>query len=375
MSGKMIRVLYLYENLNIGGAEQLLVTTLKYLDYGKFKPLVYCIGKKGRLAEEVEKNGIPVKLLNKKSSLYNIGIVLELIKIFKRERPDVLHANLFYPGYFGRIAAFFAGVPVVIVTEHGTHSNLKKWYHYCIDFTLSFFTTKIIAVSCAVREYLLKYSRIRADKISVIYNAVDFERFDSVYDTDKDLIRSKLNFPGSDFLIGAVSNLAPWKGQHILLEAFRDVLKTFPEARLYIIGRDNNGFQHRLEKFAQENNFLEKVHFLGERRDVPQILRALDAFVLPSLSEGLGISLLEAMYLGLPAIASGTEGVLEIIEDNKDGLLFPPGDCKALAEKLIEVLKDREKAASLGVNAREKIKKRFSPQGYIEKLSALYLFK
>lgn len=370
----MIRVLYLYENLNIGGAEQLLVTTLKYLDRGKFMPLVYCIGKKGRLADEIEKNGIPVKLLNKKSTFYNIGIVLDLIKILKTEKPDVLHANLFYPSYFGRIAAFVARVPVVIVTEHGTHSNFKKWYHYFIDFTLSIITTKIIAVSCAVKEYLLKYSHIRASKISVVYNAVDFERFDCVYDTDKGVIRRKLNFPDSDFLIGAVSNLAPWKGQHILLEAFNDVRKAFPAASLYIIGRDNNGFKLRLEKFALENNFLEKVHFLGERRDVPQILRALDVFVLPSLSEGLGISLLEAMYLGLPAIASGTEGVLEIIEDNKDGLLFPPGDHKALAEKLIEVFKDRERAESLGASAREKIKKNFSPKGYIEKLSQLYLY-
>lgn len=367
-----VKILYLFEGLGIGGAEQLLLTTLKYLNREKFSPVVYCIGRNGKIAEEIEALNIKVVALNKNMRLWNLSAVSGLIKVYRREKPHIVHTHLFYANYFGRIAAIIQRVPVVVTTEHGTHGYFKKFYHHLADFILSFFTVKTIAVSRAVKEYMLKSTFIPKHKISVIYNAVDFDRFKRIGESDRIAIRRSLFLPDSSFVIGCVSNLAPWKGQFHLLRAFVKVKGVFPGAELCIIGRGTTVFQRRLESFARENNILGSVHFLGERRDVPEMLKAIDIFVFPSLTEGLGISLLEAMYMKLPVIASATEGILEIVEDNKDGILVPGGDTESLAEGIIALSKDTEKMKTMGLNAREKVERLFSPGDYIKKLESFY---
>lgn len=368
----MTKILYLCETLGIGGAEQLILTTLKYLNRNKFYPVVYCIGENGEIGNAIKEIGIQVTPLNRRCYLWNIEIFRDLVQIFKREKPKILHCHLFYPSYFGRIAAIFAKVPTVIITEHGTYSNFKKFYHHWIDFMLASFTTKIIAVSNAVRKYLLSHTLIPPHKITVIYNAVDFDRFDKAYGMDKFLVRQNFGFLNSDFIIGCVSNLAPWKGQLSLLQAFVEVTKAFPQARLCIVGRNNCGFRGQLEAFAQRKGFGESVYFLGERRDVPELMRAFDIFVFPSLTEGLGISLLEAMYMEIPAVASNTEGIAEIIENNKDGVLVPAEDSQTLARETLILLKDKEKMKRIASNARLKVKDFFSPQIHIKRLESLY---
>jgi len=367
-----VKILYLYENLNIGGAEQLLLTTLKYLNRNKFYPVVYCIGEKGQISEEIEELGIKVVSLKRKVSLWNVRVIDALARIFRRENPDIVHCHLFYANYFGRIAAIFARVPIIIITEHGTSSNFKKFYHHWIDFLLSFFTSKIIVVSKAVQRYLARHTLILPYKTTIIYNSVDFDRFDNAYEMDKGLIRRRLGFVDSCLLIGCVSNLAPWKGQFFLLRAFAEVVKPFPNAKLGIVGRSTPCFKSQLEAFVQKNGLSENVYFLGERRDIPEILKALDIFVFPSLAEGLGISLLEAMYMGLPAVASRTEGILEIIEDNRDGILVPPGDSNALAEGIITLLKDPDKRRRICDNAAKKARSFSSPLSYIKRLESCY---
>lgn len=374
MSDKRIKkIFYLIDNLNSGGAEQLLFITLKFLEKKRYVPVVYCIQEKGKIAQEIEEQlAISVHCLNRRCRLWNLRVVIDLMRIFLKERPDILHTNLFYANYFGRIAAIFTRVPVVVITEHGSYSNFKRFYHHWIDFILSLFTAKIIAVSNAVKEYLLKHTLIPGSKITVIYNAVDFEKFDNALKQEKSFMRSKLGFSESDFLLGCVATLAPWKGQFYLLEAFAEIKKFHPNLKLLYVGRDPIEFRAQLEDYARKNNLDGSVHFLGERRDVPDILRALDFFIFPSLTEGLGIALLEAMYMGLPAIASGLEGILEIVEDGKDALLSSAGDSQDLANKIRILVEDGQIKNNLGYNAREKVKSNFSPQVFIENLEVLY---
>lgn len=369
----MKKILYLIENLKIGGAEQLLLTTVKYLNRHKFYPVVYCLCEKGEIGQEIERLGIRVEALNERTNLWNFTLVRKIRHVLKAERPDILHTHLFYANYFGRLSAILAGKPVVVITEHGTHSNFKCFYHHWIDFILSFFTSKIIAVSKAVKEYLASHTLIPENKITVIYNAVDFERFDSASGLDKATIRKQFGFAEHDFLVGCISNLAPWKGQLVLLQAIADSKNRFPpNLKLCIVGRDPIGFQNQLKTFAQEKGIGENVYFLGERRDIPAILKMLDIFVFPSLTEGLGISLLEAMYMGLPSIASKTEGILEIVDDNENGVLVPCADHRALAEKIALLSQDKERLSKLGSNAREKVKRCFNADSYAHKLESLY---
>ncbi len=350
----------------------MLLTTLRHLDFNKFFPVVYCIEAKGEIGKEIEGLGVNVHMLNERAHILNLRIAWKLFWAFRSERPDILHSGLFYPNYFGRIAALLAGIPVRIITEHGTYSNFKRFYHFCIDFVLSVFTTKIIAVSEAVKEYLSRHSGIPRRRVAVVYNAVDSRRFDEALGKDRGSVRRQLGLSDNALIIGSVSNLAPWKGQLVLLQAFDIIANNFPEAQLVIAGRDALGFQRQLEFFAARKKLEKNVFFLGERRDIPEILRALDIFIFPSLTEGLGISLLEAMYMGLPVIASSTEGILEVVRHNRDGVLIPAGDYRALARQACTLLGDQEKMQQFGRNAREKIKQEFSPEIYIERLESLY---
>lgn len=370
---KCVKVMYLCESLRVGGAEQLILTTVKNLDRDKFFPIVCSIREKGRIGREIEDLGITVVSLGIEPNFFNFKLLYKLLKIIKANKPQILHCHLFYANYFGRLAAIITRVTVVIITEHGTYSNFKKFYHHWIDFILSLFTSRIIAVSKAVREYLCKQSLISFRKVNVIYNAVDIDRFDKVYELNKNLMRKRLGSYDSDLLIGCVSTIVPWKGQAILLKAFAKIVEIIPSAKLYIIGRSNHEFEEQLDNFIQDNGLLENVHFLGERRDIPEILKALDIFVFPSLTEGLGISLLEAMYMGIPPIASNIEGITEVIEHGKDGLLFNTGNSRILSDSILRLINDREKALKIGLNAREKIKENFSPSHYIDKLQLLYM--
>lgn len=369
---KRAKILFLFDGLGIGGAEQLLLTTLKYLDRERFVAVVYCIGADGKMKKEIEALNVSVIALNKNMRFWNLSAVLNLMKVFRREKPHIVHTHLFYANYFGRIAAAITRVPVVVTTEHGTHGYFKKFYHHLADFLLAIFTYRIIAVSGAVKEYMQKNTFISESKISVIYNAVDFDRFKRIDEFDRNAIRRSLLSSDSGFVIGCVSNLAPWKGQFHLLRAFVKVRQALPGTKLCIIGRGTADFKHRLESFAKENNISGDVRFLGERRDIPQMLKALDLFVFPSLTEGLGISLLEAMYMKLPVIAFATEGILEVVEDNKDGILVRRGDDQSLSEEIISLLKDSEKMKRMGLNARKKVEMFFSPEVYIKKLESFY---
>lgn len=368
-----IKILYLIEGLGIGGAEQLLLTTLKYLNRDKFSLVVYCIGKNGKIANEIEALDIKVTPLNEKMCLWNLGAVFGLLKIFREEKPYIVHTHLFYANYFGRIAAVLARIPVVIITEHGAHSSFKKFYHHWIDFILSLFSNKIIAVSDSVRRYLIEHSLIFNRKIKVIYNAVDFDKFERrIGQSNRLLMRRKLGFDQADFLIGCVSKLSACKGQHFLIEALCEIKKSFPQIKLCMVGWDTGSFQEQLENLAEAKGVIENVSFLGGRDDIPEILGAFDLFVLPSLSEGFGLSLIEAMYTGLPVVATRRDGILEIIDDRRDGLLVPPADSGALAARVIELLNDSNAREALGRNAKEKVEKLFSPVDYINKLESCY---
>ncbi|MDD4899306.1 MAG: glycosyltransferase [Candidatus Omnitrophica bacterium] len=367
-----IKILYLCESLKVGGAEQLVLTTIKNLDRSLFSPAVYCLHEKGMIGQEIEKQGVKVFTLEESLNLFNFKIIYELFKVFKKEKPGILHTHLFYANYYGRIAALFSAIPVRIITEHGTHSNFKKFYHHMIDFVLSFFTSRIIAVSLAVKRYLCRFSFIPQSKISVIYNAIDTDRFDLAAGLDKNSLRQKFGLSDSELVFGCISTLVPWKGQDFLLKGFASVAKRFPSAKLCLIGRDDAGFKSDLQAYVRRNDLEKNVLFLGERRDIPEVLRLLDIFVMPSLTEGLGIALLEAMYMGLPSIATNTEGIAEIVEHQKDGLLFKRGDLEGMTNAMLTLASDKEKARQIGSNARLKVDQLFLPRHYMDGLQSLY---
>jgi len=366
-----IKVLYLFDKLDTGGAERLLVTTLKHLDMKKFDIRVCSIQRGGDLVGEIEELGFKVSFLDTKCNLCNLKILFRLVRLLKKLKPEIVNTQSFYPSLHGRIAAKLTGIPVVVATEHGTVSYKKKLRHKIIDHLLAKVTNRIIVVSNSVKVFTSTTCRIPDNKFSVIHNAVDFSRFENI-DQVSDL-RDELGLGREDKVIGTVATVVPWKGQKYLIQAFSAILGHFKKVSLIIAGDDPIGYRRELEDEAGRLGVEKKVYFLGLRTDIPRVLKTIDLFAFPSLTEGLGIAAMEAMAVGLPVVASDVEGIREIITDSETGILVPPRQPSILSDKIIDLLDNNQRAYKIGQGARRGVVLDFSPSVYCSKLENLYV--
>ncbi len=370
-----MKILYLYEHLDVGGAEQLLLTTLKYLDRKKFMPEVYCIAGEGEIGREIRELGVPVKALNKKLYLWNVLLLYDLFRIFVKERPDILHTSLFIPNTYGRVAARLAGIDKVVTTLHNpdySYEDNGRWtfkVRKAIDkYSGKFCNSLFLAVSESVKDDFQK--QLNFKNIEVLYNCIESERF---VNSDKSKIidkRRELGIAEDDVVLLNMGRLHPQKGQLCLIEAFNLISRENPKYKLIISGK--GALETELKKRVKDFHLSDKVIFLQDRRDVPQIMAASDIFVFPSLYEGFGIVLVEAMASGLPVVASDIDGVREVVRNNIDGVLVEKENPEKLAEVIEALTKDKERRAYLAANARKRAVEMFDIRLYIRNLENIY---
>lgn len=367
MDQKKIKILYLFVSLNYGGAETALFRNLKGLDRDVYEPCVVSIEKKGAVGEEIERLGVEVIYLNDKARLFSPALMMNVLKILKERKPDILQASLFYANFYGRMAAIFSRPKAVIIEEHSMYTE-KKFYHVLIDKLLSIFTDKIIVCSRSVLDFTISQEKIGKDKFFLIYNAVDSKRFD--IPASRAELRKKYGFSQNDFIVGTVGMVIPKKGHRFLIEAASSLKSSIPPLKVLIVGDGEE--RCALEKLVRSEGLSGRVVFTGERRDVPELMKTMDIFVLPSLQEGFPITILEAMYTGLPVVASDISGIPEIIEDGANGSLIPPSDVDSLKENIAALYKDADTRERYASNAREKIESGYLPGHYMAKLEGLY---
>ncbi|MFH1593983.1 MAG: glycosyltransferase [Candidatus Omnitrophota bacterium] len=365
----MKKVLYLCRHLNYGGAEMGLLTTLKNIDRDKFNFVIVSIEKKGPVGALIGKLGFKVIYLDSKAGLFNIFLIWKITQILKEERPDILHTSLFYANFFGRCAALLARPRVVIIEERSMYTE-KRFYHVVIDKILSVFTDKIIVCSNSVLDFTVRQEGIDRDKFCLIYNAVDTERFN--ISKPKEALRAEYGFSNDQFIIGTVGSLIPKKGHRFLIKAISELNEYIPGLKLLVIGEgESRGY---LTELARLYKSQENVQFLGARMDVPELMKLLDIFALPSLQEGFPRTLIEAMYSGIPVVASNISGIPEVILDGENGCLVPPGDHAAMTDKIRILYKDPALRNSMGLKARDKIASGYLPGDYVKSLENLYTY-
>ena len=367
-TGAKINILYLFVHLGYGGAEVGLLTTLKSLDRSRFDATVVSIEKRGSIGEEIERLGFRVICLGAKARLYNIPLVFRMTKILKCIGPDILHTSLFYANFFGRLAALFARPGAIVTEERSTYTE-KRFYHILFDRLFAGMTDRIIVCSKSVLDFTAKQEGINEQKFYLIYNAVDQERFD--IKEDREDLRAGYNLSGDDFVIGTAGSLIPKKGHAFLIEAVAKITSQIPHIRLLVIG--GGPLRTGLEKMAALYGISDNVKFLGSRMDMAGLMKAMDVFVLPSLQEGFPRALIEAMYTGLPVIASNISGIPEVVSDGVNGFLTPAGDAGAIAERLSSLHKDARLRKRLGASARKTIEAGYLPKDHAERLEKLYL--
>ena len=371
----MPRILHVINSFDIGGNERFLVELLRGLDRTEFHQEV-CVPDRGRdytfdLKQICESLDVPVHVISARHNL-DPAIGRRLRSRMVAGGYDIVHTHLVLSQYWGRRAAIAVGIKRIISSEQNAYRFKVLPPFRWIERRLTRATERVLACSEHVRDHLVRRVGLPPDKVALVYNGVDTKAFApaGADDPARAAARADLGIGPDEKLIGTVGHLNRQKGHAVLIEAMAEVLEREPAARLVIAGR--GPLRKRLEALAAACGVAEKVTFAGLAGDVPRLLKAFDAFAFPSLWEGFGIALTEAMAAGLPVVASGTGGIMEIVEDGVSGLLVPPGDTRRLAEALVHLLHHQTFARKLTANALARVRERFSLGRTLERVAAIY---
>jgi glycosyltransferase involved in cell wall biosynthesis len=378
----MIRVATVIEALGPGGAERLLVDTARRIDRRKFELRVYTLfAVRRHYAQALADLGIPETCLDLRGPRDYPRGVARLRRALREHPADVLHTHLFGANVVGRMAARLAGVPVAStlhdadyepVTREG-NPGLTGWKHGLVrladEATLRIARAEVVAVSRYVADSARRHLHARPERTTVIHNGIDTTVFRPGTPEERSHARAGMGATPDETVVLCVARMTPQKGHAVLLDAIAG-LPASPPVRAVFAG--DGDLRPGLEARAREAGVADRVHFLGVRSDVPDLMRGADIVALPSLHEGFGLVLAEAMASGLPVVASDTGPVPEIVEHGRTGILFPPGDSRALSAALGRLRESESERAAMGQGGRARAVAEFSFDTMIGRLEALY---
>jgi glycosyltransferase involved in cell wall biosynthesis len=357
-----------------GGGAVVLAITKQLIEYG-CPVWVQCLSK----ATEERFTEIGAKTVTSRlwrrsiNPLLDIQAFWELFKFCKHQDFDIVNTHTSKAGILGRIAARLAGVPLVIYTAHGFSFNeadskpVASFYTFLERFAARF-CDLIISVNEEERLIAIEKKIISPDRIVTVLNGIDMDRFENVGPVDD--CRAELDPIGEAFLIGTTGRLMPQKGYIYLVEAMPFILEQCPQVKVVFAGE--GPLQDELKGLADSLGVASQCQFLGFRDDIPEFLAAIDIFVLPSLWEGLSISLLEAMAAGKPIVVTNIKGNRETIDDGINGLMVEPADPESLADAIVYLAHQPQRARDLGQKAQEKARKCFSEKAMVTQTLELY---
>jgi glycosyltransferase involved in cell wall biosynthesis len=362
---KRINLLHLITELEPAGAENLLLNIARRLDRSKFKMLIGYIYGAGTLANQFRRVGVRVIDLSYQGKL-NPFLLLRLILLMRKEKIEIIHTHLVHASIVGRIAARLAGVKAIVTTRHYAYHPKERNFMFRLEKKLARLSKMTVAISRSVKDYLVRVENYERGKVTIIYNAVDPQFFHM--STEESGHASNDNYR-----IGSVGHLYSQKGHDVSIKSMVEIIKEFSKTKLLIIG--DGPLRNRLNRLIQELKLSNNVILLGSKspKEVKEILKEINVFILASNWEGFGIAAIEAMASGKPVVATNVEGLREVVKDGRTGFLVPPGQPKALAKKIILLLKNPSLCSQMGNEGRKRVETLFSLDGMINKLESLYL--
>jgi glycosyltransferase involved in cell wall biosynthesis len=360
-----VNITHFVENLNRGGLERMVIELAKLQHACGHRVQVVCLYEQGTLAHELESLGIAVLACDKQPS-FDRRALSRARQWIRAQQTDVLHTHNAVAHYQAVLASIGLGLRRIINTRHGMGGNQRgsrrEWL-----FRRSLLLTDIVVTVCeAARDGAIKLGMLPPEKARVVPNGIRVEAFQLASEAMRERLHHLLELPPRVRVIGTVGRLNWAKDQAGMIRAFRLVHQQEPDSALVLIG--DGELRAELQQCAQEQGVAGAVHFLGDRNDVPDLLRGLDQFVLSSVSEGYSMALLEASAVGLPIVATDVGGNCEIIRDGVTGALVPAKNPEALAEAMLELLPQTELSASLAHSARAWVEQ----YGSLEAMAARY---
>ncbi len=366
-----IRVLHLITDSRIAGAENLLIEIAENYDKNRFEFIFCTLRKRGRLHIELEKRGAKALSLNTQHWSQYILAIYPLIKIIISERIDIIHTHLIHASLIGMLAGRLFTHRACIVTRHySDFAYLYKGYFIRLLDRISLsLAHKIIAISGACKKVLVEKDSVQESKITVVYNGIDLGHFDANF-LQKNITKSMFGINERTLIIAQIGTFHHRKGHFYSFQAIQQLKKIYPNFRFLVIGEGE--LKGYLIKLCTSLRIEDKVIFLGYRRDIPQILNTIDILIQPSLEEGFGITLLEAMAARKVVIANNIGGIPEVIDNGVSGFLVAPKDTDSLTAKIEEILSNFDKYKNIRENARNKVEKEFTIQKMVDGYQSIY---
>jgi glycosyltransferase involved in cell wall biosynthesis len=360
-----VRVVYLAHAFMVGGAEEMVLNLVRHLP-ARFETMVCCIHEAGPIGEEIRLTGTPVAVLGLTPGVRRPGDVAGIRQYLRETQPQIVHTFLLTASLYGRLAAILERVPIVIGTEVNIYER-KRPHHVLAERLLMWRTSRVVASAASVRDFYIRQVHADPAKVEVIYNAVDFAQAQPT--RSRADVRLECGVPADAMVAGVIARLTEQKGHRFLLDAMAE---TPALARVHLMVVGGGELQAALVRQAEGLGLSDRVHFLGPRRDLGDLLAAMDVFVMPSLWEGLPLSLVLAMGAGLPVVATAVAGIPEVVDDGRTGMLVPPGDRAALGLALAKLVADAPSRERLGRDARATVLPRFNVDGYVQAIAGLY---
>ena len=323
-------------SLHVGGAEVLAARLARGLG-DRVRFLFACLDDLGTLGEELRQEGFPVHLLRRRSGLdwrcsYRLG------RLLCREQVDVIHAHQYTPFFYGSTARLLYRRPAVLFTEHGRHfPDFPRRKRMLANRLLLRRADRVIGVGEAVRRALISNEGIPAERVDVICNGIDLKPFGTEI-PDRTAVRREMSIGPHDLVIVLVARLDYLKDHATAIRTLARVVKQRQDARLVLVGQGPE--LSKIEEQVRQSGVEGNVRLLGQRKDIARLLAVSDVFLLTSISEGIPLTLIEAMAAGVPVVSTNVGGVAEVIEDGVTGLLAPSGNDEALAEHVLRLSVD-----------------------------------
>ena len=360
-----VRVVYLAHTFEVGGAEEMVLNLVRRLP-DRFEPHVCCIHERGPIGEEIARTGTPVTSLGLTPGIRHPWAVAGIRRYLSDTSPTIVHTFLLTASLYGRLAAILARVPVIVGTEVNIYEH-KRPVHAWAERFLMAGTDCVVASAASVKAFYERQVHADPTKVTVIYNAVDFGQLQVTVPRPE--LRRTLGLPLDALVAGTIARLTEQKGHSYLFEALSDAPE-LQHVHLLVVGDGDR--RARLEHEAVDRGLQRRVRFVGARRDLGNLLAAMDLFVLPSLWEGLPLSLVLAMGAALPVVSTDVAGIPEVVTDGATGWLVPPGDAASLRRALVRVATDRAGSAAMGRAARAWVLPRFGVDRYVSNVVSLY---
>lgn len=358
---KTHRVLHIIGSFEIGGAEKLLLDFADHFHNKRYSLVLAYLKGNGSLLQNRSVRWKVVDVSN--GGAFTFRSIPRLIRLVRTEGIDMLHVHDPQSGLIGRIVAMICGIKIVLATRHIPELVGNYPFIYWLENRALRRYIRVIVNSRAVQRFLLQRKYLEENHSVIAYNGIDMDVFTPNAPKEQ-------RYP---LTVGTVARLKHYKGVDVLLKAFSTVLRSMPDVRLRIVGDGDE--RKQLEVLSARLGIGNNVEFLGSidtGQGIASFLGELDVFVLPSRIEGFGLSIVEAMAMHLPVIGSRIDGIMEIVEDGVNGILFESENSSQLSEKLLILLGSRTTREEIAEAGSESVRRKFTIDAYVDSVTAVY---